>query len=232
MLALVASQCADLDGTLQTAAANGGIGCEVDISSADILVAPVPRRRSPARSCSQRAASTLWARRRCCWAACAPARRSTRRRRTSKLPTARRCRRRGAARADRPDSPSIAAQPITAAGTAPVRYIHCADGRRRVPAVGSAGPQITVTRSNTPGSSGVLSLQTGSRCSAPGGSVYLEASSNVLSNGSLSLTGAIWRSSLRASCWAQSRRAVPGTVLGASVLGAQGLRNLLLQSGV
>ena len=77
---------------------------------------------------------------------------------------------------------------ITAQGTAPSARTYSLSGDGAFLSV-SAGVQSSVTRSDSTGAAGVLTLASGSMISADGGSVYLDAANNVLTAGTLSLDG-------------------------------------------
>jgi filamentous hemagglutinin family protein len=94
----------------------------------------------------------------------------------------------------------------------------------------SAGPQADVTRTASSGATGVLSLEKGSTLTANQGSIYLDASANVLAAGGLAATGGdLAVQSTHISVGAVPA-GTPGTVLGASALSIAGLRDLQLVS--
>lgn len=118
---------------------------------------------------------------------------------------------------------------ITARGTAPANATYALQGDGSFLRV-SSGPQATVTRTGAAGSGGVLTLAAGSSITANQGSVYLDATSNVLAQGGFALSGGdLAVQSTHISVGSVPSDA-PGTVLGANVFGVTGLRNLLLAS--
>jgi hypothetical protein len=230
VLALIANDSLTLNGTLRTAAANGGLGAEVDISSADILVAPGATATQPgqilltAASLNALGAQTLL---------------------LGGLNT-------GDVITTTAQSVEIAAgasltaptvlatalnqisvdngASITATGTAPGAQSYSLLGDGAFLSV-SAGAQSSLARSGTTGTAGVLTLAPGSSITANGGSVYLEASNNVVTGGTLSLTGGDLAVQSPDIILGTAPAGANGTVLGSNVLAAQGLRNLLLESG-
>ena len=188
VLALVASGSLTLNGALRTAAANGGLGAEVDVSSANILVAPGSTATQPGQilltpaSLSALNAQTLLL--------------GGLNTGDAITTTAQTVEIAAGANLTAP-TVVLAAQDgisvdngasITAAGTAPGanRYILSGDGAFLSV---SSGSQSSVARGGATGSAGVLTLAPGSEISAAGGAAYLEASSNVVTGGTLALAG-------------------------------------------
>ena len=229
VLALVASDALTLNGTLRTAAAAGGLGAEVDVSSAGILVGDGTASTQPGQillttaSLNALGAQTLLL--------------GGLRVNNAIETTAQSVEIMAGADLTAPQVLLTAQNQvtvdsgaaITASGTAPGARDYTLTGDGAFLSV-SAGPQSTVTRSNATGSAGVLTLAPGSSISAAGGSVYLEAASNVVTGGALTLSGADLAVQSPQILLGAAPAGVSGTTLGASVLGAQGLRNLLLAS--
>jgi filamentous hemagglutinin family protein len=230
VLALIASNDLTLDGTLRTTPATGGIGGEVDISSADILVAPEATATQPGQillttsSLDALGAQTLLI----------GGLRSGNTVNTTALDV------------EFADGASVSAPlvlvtaqqqvavdsgaSITATGTAPGAREFQLSGDGAFLSV-SAGTQNSVTRTANAGVTGVLMLSNGSTIGATGGSVYLDASNNVVTAGTLTVGGADLAVQSPDIVLGNAPSGVGGTVLGSSVLGATGLRNLLLESG-
>jgi filamentous hemagglutinin family protein len=230
VLALVASQSLALDGTLNTAAAAGGIGAEVDISSADILVASDGSAASAGQivltpdSLDALGAQTLLL--------------GGLRDGTGSVDTS-------AHSVQIADGVSLSAPvvlltaqnavdvdagaSVSATGSAPAGRSYVLSGDGAFLSV-SAGDQSSVTRSGASGASGVLTLASGSIVSAPGGAIYLDASGSVAANGTLLVDGGDLAVQSPNIILGAAPATVSGTVLGSGVLSAQGLRHLLLQS--
>jgi filamentous hemagglutinin family protein len=231
VLALIASQGLTLNGTLRTDAASDGLGAEVDISSADILVAPGAAAAQSGQivlttaSLDALGAQTLLL-----------GGLNT----DDVIDTTAQSVQIGAGANLTAPQLLIAAQnqitvgsgaSITATGTAPAAaqsYTLSGDGAFLSV---SAGLQNSVTRSDTTGAAGVLTLAPGSSIVAKGGAVYLDASNNVVTQGTLSVAGGDLAVQSPDIILGAAPAGVTGTVLGSNILGAQGLRNLLLDSG-
>ena len=229
VLALIASDSLTLNGTLRTTAANGGLGAEVDISSADILVAPNSAVAQPgqillsASSLNALNAQTLLI--------------GGLNTDGAITTTAQSIEIGSGASLTAPlvlltalDQVNLdGGASINAAGTAPGARSYTLSGDGAFLSV-SAGIQSSVERSGVTGAAGVLSLAPGSSIAAPGGALYLEASNNVLMGGSLSLAGGDLAVQSPSIILGAAPVGVTGTVLGSNVLAAQGLRSLLLES--
>ena len=230
LLALVASDSLSVGGTLQTTAPNGALGAEVDISSNAILVAPATATAqngqillTPA-SLDALGAQTLLL--------------GGLNNAGAVTTTAQSVEIAGGAELTAPVV-LLAAQDqinvdsgasITAAGTAPSARSYTLSGDGAFLSA-SAGVQSSVVRTGTTGATGLLTLASGSSVTAGGGSVYLEASNNVVTGGTLSLAGSDLAVQSPNIILGAAPSGVTGTVLGQNVLAAQGLRNLLLESG-
>jgi hypothetical protein len=228
VLALIAGTSLTLDGTLRTAA-NGGLGAEVDISSADILVAPGAAATQPGQilltpaSLNALNAQTLLL-----------GGLST----DDAIKTTAQSVEIAAGASLAAPVVLLTAQnqimvdsgaSISATGTAPAARSYTLSGDGAFLSV-SAGLQSSVARSGATGAAGVLTLAPGSAVTATGGSVYLDASNNVVTGGTLSLTGSDLAVQSPNIILGAASASVSGTVLGSNVLAAQGLRNLLLES--
>jgi filamentous hemagglutinin family protein len=229
ILALVASDALTLNGSLDTSAPHGGLGAEVDISSANILVAPTAIAGQAGQivltsaSLDALGAQTLLL--------------GGLNNEGSIATTAQTVEIGSGAALTAPDV-IVTAQDqvsvdtgasVSATGSAPRAQTFSLSGDGAFLNV-SAGSQNTVTRSNPAGITGILDLAAGSLLSAPGGSAYLEASDNVVTAGRLSLAGgnlAVQSSDILLGTAAPGSF---GTVLGSSVLGSEALRDLLLVS--
>lgn len=230
VLALIASDSLTLDGTLHTAAGSGGLGAEVDISSADILVAPGTATAQPGQivltpaSLNALGAQTLLL--------------GGLNANDVITTTAQSVEIAAGASLSAPQVLLTAQNQvsvdggasITATGTAPGASNYALSGDGAFLSA-SAGAQSLVTRSGATGTAGVLTLAPGSSITAAGGAVYLDASNNVVTGGALSLSGADLAVQSSSILLGAAPAGVTGTVLGPSVLGSQGLRNLLLESG-
>jgi filamentous hemagglutinin len=229
VLALVASNALSLGGTLDTAAPKGGLGAEVDISSADILVAPTAVAGQAGQIVLTSGSLDALGAQILLLGGLNNAGAINTTAQTVEI---------GSGAALTAPDVILTAQnqvtvdsgaSITATGSAPPAQSFSLTGDGAFLNV-SAGPQSTVTRSNPAGVTGILDLAAGSTVAAPGGSVYLEATDNVVTAGNLSLAGgdlAVQSSNILLG------NAVPnttGTLLSSAVLGSEGLRNLLLVS--
>ena len=229
VLALIASDSLTLGGSLRTTPAAGGLGAEVDISSADILVSNGATAAQPGQivlssaSLNGLGAQTLLL--------------GGLNAEDSITTTAQTVEVASGADLTAPQV-LLAAQneisvdsgaAITAAGAAPPAQTYTLSGDGAFLSA-SAGLQNTVTRGGSAGATGVLTLAAGSSITAKGGSVYLDASSNVVTDGSLSLAGADLAVQSPDIILGAAPAGVSGTMLGSAVLGSQGLRNLLLVS--
>ncbi len=229
VLALVASDALTLGGALDTTAPKGGLGAEVDISSADILVAPTAVAGQAgqivltAGSLDALGAQTLLL--------------GGLNNAGSITTTAQTVQIGSGAALTAPDVILTALNQVTVEGGASVTAAGSAPGSQIFSLTGdgaflnvSAGLQSTVTRVNPAGQAGILDLAAGSTLAAPGGSVYLEATDNVATAGHLSLAGgdlAVQSSGILLG------NAVPnttGTLLSSALLGSASLRSLLLVS--
>ena len=230
VLALIASDSLTLNGTLRTAAANGGLGAEVDVSSAEILVAPGTAATQPGEilltsaSLNALGAQTLLL--------------GGLRAGDAIDTTAESVEVAAGASLTAPlilltaqDQISVdAGASVTASGTAPGSRSYTVSGDGALLSV-SAGPQSSITRGATTGAAGILTLAPGSSVTATGGSVYLDASNNVAADGTLALNGAALGVQSPAIVLGAAPAGTTGTVLGNDVLAASGLTSLLLQSG-
>jgi len=178
-----------LDGTLKTAAAAGGLGAEVDVSSAGILVSDGTTSTQPGQillttaSLDALGAQTLLL--------------GGLRVNDAITTTAQSVEIAAGADLTAPQVLVTAQNQITVDSGAAITVSGSAPGARDYTLTGdgaflsvSAGAQSSVTRGNTTGSAGVLTLAPGSSISAAGGSVYLEAANNVVTGGSLDVNGA------------------------------------------
>ncbi len=230
MLALVASDSLSLGGTLQTTAANGALGAEVDISSSAILVAPATATAQNGQilltptSLDALGAQTLLL------GGLNNAGAITTTAQSVEIAS-------GAdltapvvllAAQDQINVDSGAS--ISATGAAPSARSYSLSGDGAFLST-SAGVQSSVVRTGTTGTNGLLTLAPGSSVAASGGSVYLEASNNVVTGGTLSLAGSDLAVQSPNIILGAAPKGITGTVLGSNVLAAQGLRNLLLESG-
>lgn len=229
VLALIASNALTLDGILRTTPASGGLGAEVDISSADILVASGSTPAQPGQILLTTAglnalnAQTLLL---------------GGLRSGDVIDTTALSVEIAAGAAVSAPQVLLAAQDqisvdsgasVTASGTAPGAGSFVLSGDGALLSV-SAGAQSSVTRSGTSGVTGILTLAPGSSITAKGGAVYLDASNNVVTGGTLSLAGADLAVQSPDVILGAAPAGVTGTVLGSNILGAQGLRTLLLES--
>lgn len=117
---------------------------------------------------------------------------------------------------------------ITAKGSAPPPETYTLQGDGALLRV-SSGAQATVTRTGTTGTSGVLTLAVGSSISASQGSVYLNGASNALVDGGIEVSGgdlAVQSAHINLG----AAPAGSGTILGPSVLAVKNLHDLLLVS--
>lgn len=116
---------------------------------------------------------------------------------------------------------------ITAAGTAPAASSYSLTGDGVLLAVGS-GSQITVARSGSSGTQGTLDLAAGSMLSADEGSIYLDATSVIDTQGTIAVTGGNLAVQAPAIALGNAPAGFQGAVLGQSVFGSGGLGTLLL----
>ena len=230
VVALIASDALTLDGTLQTGAASGGLGAEVDVSSSNILVASGTATTQPGQillttaSLQALDAQTILL--------------GGLRTGDAIQTTAQSVEFAPGTNLTAPQLQVVAQVGITldggaqlsAAGTAPAARSDALTGDGAFLSV-SAGAQDAVTRSGNAGVTGLLTLAAGSSINAKGGSVYLEATNNVVTDGALSLSGADLAVQSPGIILGSAPAGTIGTVLGPNILGAQGLRNLLLDSG-
>jgi filamentous hemagglutinin len=231
-LELIAGASLSLDGALRAAAASGGLGATVDISSAQILVtggagaAAVPGELvvSAASLDALGAQSLLLG-----------GERSGNGVITSDAQTVTVA---AGASLNVPDILLAATDEVsvaggaslTGSGAAPPAPTYTLNGNGAFLSV-SAGPQATVTRSGGTSAAGVLSLASGSSLTANGGSVYLEGSENVLLNGAITANGGdLALQSTRLAVGAPPAGSPQETVLAPGLLGRGGLRNVLLVS--
>ncbi len=230
VLALIASGALTLDGTLQTGAASGGLGAEVDVSSSNILVASGTVTPQPGQillttaSLQALDAQTILL--------------GGLRTGDAIQTTAQSVEFAPGTNLTAPQL-LVAAQggitldggaQLSAAGTAPGAHSDALTGDGAFLSV-SAGAQDAVTRSGNAGVTGLLTLAAGSSINAKGGSVYLEATHNVVTDGALSLAGADLGVQSPGIILGSAPAGTAGTVLGPNILAAQGLRSLLLDSG-
>jgi filamentous hemagglutinin len=230
VLALIAGNSLTLDGTLRTAAANSGLGAEVDISSADILVSPGSTATQPGQILLTPASLNALNAQTLLLGGLNTADAIT--------TTAQSVEIAGGTSLTAPVL-LLAAQDqisvdngasITATGTAPGARSYTLSGDGAFLSV-SAGLQSSVARSGTTGAAGLLTLAPGSSITANGGAVYLDASNNVVTGGTLSLAGSDLAVQSPNIILGAAPAGMSGTVLGSNVLAAQGLRNLFLESG-
>lgn len=231
VLALIASNALSLDGTLQTAPADGGLGAQVDISSANILVAPASAAAAAqpgqivltSDSLTALGAQTLLL-----------GGLSS----NGVIDTTAQDVQIGAGASLSAPLLLISAQnqisvdagaALGASGTAPGAQSFQLSGDGAFLSVG-AGSQDTVTRSGATGATGILDLAAGSSLSAPGGAIFLEATNNVVTDGALSLLGGALAVQSPTILLGAAPAGASGTVLGANILGVQGLKTLSLQS--
>jgi filamentous hemagglutinin family protein len=229
VLALVASDSLSLGGSLETSPGKGGLGAEVDISSADILVSPTTAATLPGQialspsSLDALGAQTLLI------GGLNDAGAITTTAQTVEIAAG--------ATLTAPDILLTAQNQVTvdggatiaASGTAPGAGMYSLTGDGAFLSV-SAGAQSKVTRSDATGAAGVLTLASGSTLSAANGAVYLEATDNVSTAGTLSIVGGDLAVQSSRIVLGSAVPGVTGTVLTAAVLGSEGLRNLLLES--
>lgn len=122
---------------------------------------------------------------------------------------------------------------ITAQGTAPAAGTFTltgdggSDGDGAFLAVG-AGSQISVTRSNVLGNAGTLDLAAGSTLSAGKGSIYLDATSAVGTEGSIEATGGSLAVQAPQIALGSAPASFSGASLGENVFSSGDLANLLL----
>jgi hypothetical protein len=230
VLALIAGNSLTLNGTLRTAAANGGLGAEVDISSADILVAPGATATQPGQILLTPASLNALNAQTLLLGGLNTADDIT--------TTAQAVEIASGANLTAPVVLLAAQNQISVDGGASITATGAAPGARSYDLSGdgaflsvSAGSQSSVTRTGAAGAAGLLTLAPGSSITANGGAVYLDASNNVVTGGTLSLAGSDLAVQSPNIILGSAPPSVTGTVLGSNVLAAQGLRNLLLESG-
>ena len=231
LLALSASQALTLGGTLATLPAGGGLGAEVDISSANLLVSGSA---STAAAPGQIVLSTasldaLGAQTLLLGGIRGGAGITT---------TAQSVEIGAGATLANPRILLTAQNQVTVDGGARITATGTAPGASTLALSGdgaflgvSAGPQDTVVRSDAAGATGVLTLASGSTIAAAGGSIYLDATQNVINAGDLAIAGGDLALQAPSIVIGSPGTASSGAVLGQNVLGAQGLRNLVLDSG-
>jgi filamentous hemagglutinin len=232
LLQLSATDALTLNGTLLTAPATGGLGAAVDISSADIVVTGGETAAMPgvlevsSASLDQLGAQSLLI--------------GGDRSDGSVETTAQNVTLANGADLTVPQLLLTAQQNVTVAGGASIHPTGSAPAGRAYSLSGdgafmsvSTGTQIDVSRSGATASAGLLSLAPGSSLSAAQGSIYLDATQEVSTEGSIAIAGG----DLAVQAPQIALGNVPATLastvtaLGPNVLGAGGLRNLLLDSG-
>jgi filamentous hemagglutinin len=92
----------------------------------------------------------------------------------------------------------------------------------------SAGSQIAITRDNALGSEGTLDLAAGSTVSAGKGSIYLDATNTIRTQGSIEATGGSLAVEAPQIALGNAPSNFTGAVLGSNVFGSGTLANLLL----
>ncbi|HEX4628931.1 MAG TPA: hypothetical protein VH137_09090, partial [Gemmatimonadales bacterium] len=231
-LELIASSSLALDGSLRVQPASGGLGATVDISSAQILVTGSGGAALPGQLVLSAAALNALGAQSLLLGGERSADAITTDAQAVSVTD-------GAALSG-PEILLAATQDVTVASGASVTGSGSAAPVRQYSLTGngaflsvSAGPQATVTRSGGTTSSGVLTLASGSSLTANGGSVYLEGTGNVITDGAITASGGdLALQSTRIAVGAAN--AVPtgsGTVLAPTLLASGGLRNVLLVSG-
>ena len=229
VLALVASDSLSLEGTLDTAAGSGGTGAEVDISSANILVAPASTAALAGQILLTPASLDALGAQTLLLGGLSSGGAITTTAQTVEIGSG--------STLTAPDILLTAQNQITLDSGASIAAAGTAPGGRSVTLSGdgaflsvSAGAQGSVSRSNADGTAGNLMLASGSNVSAAHGSVFLEASDNVSTEGSLSLDGGDLAVQSSQIILGNPIPGTSGTVLGPTVLAAEGLRSLLLES--
>ena len=231
LLALSASQALTLDGSLATTPASGGVGAEVDISSANLLISngagsPTQPGQIVVSTASLDAlgAQTLLL--------------GGLRDGNTITTTAQSVEIASGATLSNPQVLLTAQDQVTLDGGATIAASGAAPASRSYDLLGagafldvSAGPQDTILRGNAVGISGVLSLAAGSMLAAPAGSIYLDATQNVINAGTLSIAGGDLALQAPSVDIGTPTGNAAGAVLGQNVLAAQGLRNLFIESG-
>ena len=228
VLDLIAGSSLTLDGTLRTSAQSGARGAEVDISNPDIVVASdtggVGQAGAlvlTASSLNQLGAQTLLI-----GGADGDGAITTTADNISVL---------GGAALSAPEiiltaqnQISVASgASITAKGAASAGGTYSLSGDGAFLAV-TAGSQVAVERSGASGSEGTLDLAAGSTVSVPQGSVYLDATSVINTQGTLETTGGNLAVQAPAIALGDAPASFQGAVLGQNVFGSDGLGDLLL----
>lgn len=229
VLALVANDSLSLAGTLDTTPASGGTGAEVDISSANILVAPAGAATQSGQILLTPASLDALGAQTLLLGGLNNGGAITTTAQTVQIGS-------GSA-LSAPDVLVAAQNQITVDTGASIAASGPAPGGRSFTVAGdgafldvSAGAQGSVMRTGADGAAGSLTLDPGSKLTAAGGSVYLEASDNVSTGGSLSISGGDLAVQSSQIILGTAIPGASGTVLGPTVLASEGLRNLLLQS--
>jgi hypothetical protein len=228
IVALIASDTLTLNGTLQTGAGPNGLGAEVDIASANILIAPAGTPTQPGQilvpssSLGALAAQTLLI--------------GGLRTGDDIATTAQSIEVASGASVSAPEIFLSAQDSVTVDDGAQLSAMGSAPGGRTLGLSGdgaflamSAGVQNTVVRTGATGGAGLLTLAPGSSLDAHNGSMFLEASNNVSTGGTLSLDGANFAVQSPNISLGAAPAGTPGTVIGSAVFG-QNLGTLLLQS--
>jgi filamentous hemagglutinin family protein len=229
VLALVASDSLALNGTLLTAPASNGLGAEVDISSANIVVGSSATTAQPGQivltssSLNALDAQTLLIGGELSNGVVDTSAQSVKFLSGPALtaPTVL------VTASDRISLESGASIDVSGVSASSRSYDLQGDGAFLSV---SSGAQSTVARSNSTGATGTLLLAPGSSIRATDGSVYLDASNSVTTGGTLSVSGADLAVQSTAIILGTAPAGISGTVLNSAVLGAQGLRTLLLES--
>lgn len=120
---------------------------------------------------------------------------------------------------------------VTASGTAAKTRAYTLSGDSAFVSV-AGGPQATVTHTGEDGNSGVLTLAAGSSLTANQGAIYLDASENVVTQGSIAAAGGDLALQSTHIAVGDAPSSVSGTqtVLEPNLLTTSGLRNVLLSS--
>ena len=231
ILALGASQTLGLDGSLITAPGAGGIGAEVDIASANILVAGDASASAPSGTIvlSNASLDALNAQTLLLGGVRSDGVVTT---------TAQSVEVGAGVTLSNPTVLLTGRQSVTVDAGASLSPTGTSSAARSLALSGdgafldvSAGAQDTVARSGASGAQGVLTLAAGSTIGAPSGSIYLDATQNVIDAGALSIANGNLAVSAPIVALGTPTGTFTGAVLGPNLLGAQGLRNLTIQSG-
>jgi filamentous hemagglutinin len=120
---------------------------------------------------------------------------------------------------------------VTASGTTAKTRAYTLSGDSAFLSV-AGGPQATVTHTGEDGKSGVLTLAAGSSLTANQGSIYLDASENVVTQGAIAAAGGDLALQSTHIAVGDAPSSVSGTqtVLDPNLLTTSGLRNVLLSS--